>query len=714
MTTSSRRANSFSRRSLVTVGLLATVHAYAQSPDTPASGARAKDLDEVLVIAKRSHRASTGATNLDLDIKETPQSISLITVEQMEQFGADNLNDAMRLATAIQVEEVSTNLTQFLTRGFEIKNTQIDGVGLPNGWGIVTNAMDTYGFDKIEVIRGANGLLTGVGNAAGTLNFVRKRPTNEAQGHFGVTGGTWNRRRVEADYSTPFTADGTWAGRFIVATEESDSHLRDFETERTYIYGVVDGQVGENGTLAIGYSWQEANTRGNMWGALTLVTVDGEQMELPRSTSTTQDWTYWNSITHAGFVEYTHRLGDNWELKTAYNYRLYDHDSKLFLAYSVTGIDPETGEGLLGWAYKSPYESEAHLVDLKLNGSFEMFGRRHEAILGVSWATSDGTDYFNPTDTTAPLFQALPPFPFGGDAIPEPEWGPREVYSTLDQKMKRVFGASRIHMSDRLKAVVGFNWAEYELDSIDNELARTNKTDREMSPYAGVTFDFTPNVLGYVNYSYIFQPQEQVDYERRYLAPSKGTNYEVGVKVELFDNHLLTTLALFQAQQDGLATYGGFRFMDGYAYGYYDAVDVESRGVEFEAIGKLGEHVDVVLGYTYLKMDGDDGDDTYPWVPRRTGNLQISARLPSYNAISFGVSGRWQSEVIGFDSYTDFAVRQDSYGVLNAFAAWAVTPNLKVRGNVHNITSEKYITSLYDIAFYAGPRNYAVSLDWRF
>ncbi len=108
--------------------------------------------------------------------------------------------NALRLATGIQVEEVSTNRTQYLARGFEIKNTQIDGIGLPNGWGIVTNAMDTFGYEKLEVIRGANGLLTGVGNASGTINYVRKRPTNEAQGHLGVSGGSWDRRRVEADY----------------------------------------------------------------------------------------------------------------------------------------------------------------------------------------------------------------------------------------------------------------------------------------------------------------------------------------------------------------------------------------------------------------------------------------------------------------------------------------------------------------------------------
>jgi outer membrane receptor for ferric coprogen and ferric-rhodotorulic acid len=142
---------------------------------------------------------------------------------------------------------------------------------MPNDWGISTGAMDAFGYEKLEVIRGANGLLTGVGNSAGTINYVRKRPTNETEGKVGVKIGSWGERRVEFDYSTPFTESGTWAGRVAVAREEGDSYLRDFKPERTFGYAVIDGQVGDNGTLTLGYSWQQADTTGNMWGALPFV-----------------------------------------------------------------------------------------------------------------------------------------------------------------------------------------------------------------------------------------------------------------------------------------------------------------------------------------------------------------------------------------------------------------------------------------------------------
>src|SRR5690606_24593824 len=192
------------------------------------------------------------------------QSISVVDQELMQTFGADSINEALDLATGVQVERWETNRTNYTSRGFEIKSTQIDGIGLPNNWGIVTGANDAFGYEKIEIIRGANGLLTGVGSASGTINYVRKRPTNNTQGSFEVSAGSWDFRRLEGDYSTPFSSTGNWAGRVVMAVEDSDSYLRGLENQRAFVYGVVDGQLSENATLAVGYSYQDADTDGNM------------------------------------------------------------------------------------------------------------------------------------------------------------------------------------------------------------------------------------------------------------------------------------------------------------------------------------------------------------------------------------------------------------------------------------------------------------------
>jgi outer membrane receptor for ferric coprogen and ferric-rhodotorulic acid len=93
-------------------------------------------MEYVLVTAKRTERVSRGATGLDLDLTETPQSISIISSDLMTRFATNDINEALRLATGVTVEAWETNRTNYMARGFDIKNTQLDGIGMPNDWGI--------------------------------------------------------------------------------------------------------------------------------------------------------------------------------------------------------------------------------------------------------------------------------------------------------------------------------------------------------------------------------------------------------------------------------------------------------------------------------------------------------------------------------------------------------------------------------------------------
>ncbi len=624
------------------------------------------DVDTILITAQRESRTSNGATGLDLAIKDTPQSISVVTSEAMDAFGADSLNDALRLATGINVEAWETNRTNYAARGFEIKNTQIDGVGLPNDWGIVTGAMDSFGYEKLEVIRGANGLLTGVGNSSGTINFVRKRPANDTRGSVEVSAGSWSSKRIEADYSTPLTDSGSWAVRLVGAAEDEDSYLRSLQNSRRFIYGIVDGQLGDNATIAFGYSYQKADTDGNMWGALTLSNSDGTQAEFDVSASPTQDWTFWNSSDQSAFVELSYALPRDWNLKLSYNYRDHWEDDQLFFTYSPTGLDPVTHTGLNGYPGKFIGSTHANLGDAALSGRFSAFGREHEAMFGVSLSSSQNAldTYAVPFDS--PAWGALPGFPYAGNVVPEPTWGARTLSGSLNQRLMRAYGATRLELTSRLKAVIGFNYAEYHRDG-ENSGGHFDQTEDNVSPYAGLTFDITDQLLAYASYSDIYQPQDQYDANHVYLAPSKGVNWEAGLKGEWLDRRLLTTVALFRAEQEGLATFAG---IDGNGNYYYEGVDVTSKGIELEVAGRLNQYVQLTAGYTHLKLEDQQGANIYEWVPRSTFNLSLQSKIPGYTALSVGINGRWQSDISTEDGYSGYTVRQDSYATLNAFARW--------------------------------------------
>lgn len=664
-------------------------------------------LDKIVVTGKRDHRVSKGATGLPMEIKDTPQTISTIDKDEMADFGLTGSNEALGLATGINVELWETNRATFNARGFEIQLTQVDGLGMTNSWGTVVGREDTFLFDRIELIRGANGLLTGVGNASGTINYVRKRPKNEDGGQVNVSGGSYGLRRVALDYNKVLTQDGTWAGRLVVAHEDKDSHLRDLRDKRTSIYGVVDGQIGSDGVLTLGVTVVDAKQDSPMWGSLTLLRSDGTQADFGAGSSTSQKWTYWNTKSTSAFVEYTHRLGQDWEAKLTYNHRRGDEATRLLYAYSPSGTLNADNTGLVGWPYRSLGDSDNSVLDANVSGEFSAFGRQHSLLVGLSQSRQKTSvdDYAVLTHFLDPL----PAFPYGGNVYTEPEWGPRQPSTRGKQKLTRLYVASRIALTDVLAGIVGVNAVRLERSGASiygNAATNTTYPDtKEVSPYFGLTYDFTPDILGYVSYSDIFQNQDQTDFNGEYLAPMKGVNTEVGVKAEWLNKSLLTTFALFTAKQDGLATYAGLNAAGNY---WYVPKDVKSKGFEFEATGRIGKDAKMTVGYTRLILTGPDGNDIYEWVPRNTLNFRVDSRVPMLPALRLGMGGRWQSEVSKVGS-----AEQGAYAVANAFAAYELSKAATLRLNVNNLFDKKYVGGLAYGAIYGAPRSVALTLDYK-
>lgn len=675
---------------------------------SPLALAQSKPIEELLIIGVRENRTSEGATGLLLNIQETPQSITIVNRELMDNFGADNINDALALATGISVERWETNRTNYLSRGFEIKSTQIDGVGLPNNWGLVEGEVDSYGYEKIEVIRGANGLLTGIGNASGTINYVRKRPLNHAGGEVGVSAGSYDTYRVHADYSTPFTDSGEWAGRVVVASENAGSYLDGMSNDRTFLYAVVDGQLTDRSTLTFGYSYQEAHTDGNMWGGLQYTYADGTQAEWQRSATTAQEWTYWDNIYRAGFVEYAYRLADDWDLKLSYNYRGYESDSAMFFVYSY-GLDPATNTGLVGWPGRWPTTDKAEIYEAQLHGNFDLFGETHQLVVGYSHAENDSDQYQHPFAPDEPSYGPLTQgFPYGLSDFPQPAWGNKQFDTATNDTLKRLYAATQLKFGD-LGLLLGVNAVDFEREAtvLDKPLSES-----EVSPYAGVTYQFTEQVMGYLSYSDIYQPQDYYDFNRNYLAPTKGKNYEVGVKTNWMDNRLLVNLAVFQAEQQGLGVYAGFDPASGQYF--YTGEDINSEGVELEVSGSVNDYTRVVFGYTYVDVENDEGEEAYTWVAQDTVNVAVYSSLPQYDRITLGLAGKWRSATERADGYSGITVKQDAYATVDAFVSWAVDDRSTLQLNVHNLTNEKYITSLYEIGFYAAPATYKLSYTYSF
>ncbi|MBU2894703.1 TonB-dependent siderophore receptor [Colwellia sp. D2M02] len=662
-------------------------------------------IESISIVGVRQNRVSKGATGLTMELNETPQSISVISSEQIENFAANSINDVMKMATGITVEQGETNRTRYTARGFDIKSTQIDGIGLPNDWGLVTGVMESYGYEEVEVIRGANGQLTGVGNAAGTINYVRKRPTNENEGEVALTLGSDALKRLQADYSLFLTESGSWAARVVAVLEDSESYLDGLEDDHAYLSVVVDGQVTDNSTVTFGASYQDANSDGVMWGGLPLAYADGTQGDYDVSTSPTQDWTIWDTENISAFVEYSYIFDNDWEIKTTYNRQESDSYSKLFY---VAGLDNSESNRVTRNSVGS-YDGEfsANLFDLTTKGQYELFNQTHELMFGTSISKSNDLSFNNPYDkTTTPAYGINPVFPYPLDLTPEPIWQEQVETANLDVTLLRIFGSTKLNINDDLFVIAGFNAIDYTREgynsggSVDNE-------ESEISPYLAATYSITEDINAYISYSDIYEPQDRYDYNFQYLDPSKGVNYEIGIKSQWLDDAVLTSFALFSAKQDNIAVRAGINDLGKI---YYEGTTMKSEGVELEVIGSLTENINATFAYTYMDIEDAEGENTSAWEPKNSVKFSLDYTLPTMPELMVGLGGRWQSKT---ENATG-VVKQGSYLLVNAFARWNVSKSFAIQANIDNITDEKYITSLKNVGFYGAPINGSVKATYSF
>ena len=692
--------------------LLGSAAAWPQQELTEAPGAAnaptarvETELEEIFVIAVRENRTSRGAMVLESDLMDTPQSVSIIDSELMQDFGFNDVNRLLGYATGVNVEIVETDRTYYNARGFDIKSMQVDGIGLPFNWNVV-GKLDTFIYDKVEVIRGANGLLTGTGNPSGTVNYIRKRPTNDFRAAMKTSGGSWDTWRVEGDVSGPLTANASWAGRLVAAGQEGDSYLDLYSHDRNVVYGAIEGQVGARGTVMFGYTQQDSKSDGVLWGALPMLYTDGSQTSFPVSTSTSMDWTSWDTRSRTGFVEGTYAFRNDWRLQGTLTYNDYDEDSELFYVYAYPGLDPDSGLGLYGWPGKYRSTTDRTLFDATIGGPVTLWNRQHDLVFGLNVSHADNGYLSYPAPADDPAWGALPPFPgWTGSEIARPAFGAPVVSSEWDTEVNRLYAVARLRPTDAIDVILGVNATDVSSDGYSFDEPQ-DSDERDVNPYVGLIYRITPTVNAYASYSDIFEPQPEINADLQPIGAATGESYEIGLRSEFFERRVLTTLALFRAVQDNYAEYAGVDADSGLSY--YRGVDVESQGFELEASGRITEEWHLLAGYTDLDLEDRNGDDARTFIPRRTVNLTTRYAPQALPGLQLGLAVKWQDEI-----HLDAAageIRQDARDVWTMFASYAFADRYEISVQADNLTDEKYLTSLYwDQSFYAPPRNYTAS-----
>lgn len=688
---------------------LAQQQVAAASSAIPAAGAASAAEVQTVRVQGRSSRANKSyiaedqntATPLNLSLRDTPQSVSVITSERIADQQLQTITDVVDNVTGVSVHQYETNRAQFTARGFDIDTLMIDGV--PTTWdqswssGEVASSLALY--DRVEVVRGATGLTTGAGDPGAAINLVRKRADSRSPAFTGELGvGNWKQRRALVDLSSPLNADKTIRARVVAEESRADSQTRLLSSDSKTFYATLEADLDPATLLSVGFSRQVNDPTGSMWGGLPVFYSDGTRTNWSRSKTTSSDWVRWMTAYDNGFASLEHRFDGGWKVTAAYSHGDRDADSKL--SYLSGAPDRATGAGMSYFNANYLVDTKQDDAALQASGPFTLFGRRHEATFGYTWSKQDFVADTRAADdvsgTLTADFDA-----WTGREIAAPTWGPATRYGDSTIEQKAFYAATHLSVTDPLKLILGVRVTDYRRDYADLYGSFRMRDHDKFTPYAGLTYDIDDTYTAYASYTDIFQPQSARDADGKQLAPILGKSFETGLKGSFLNGKLNGSAAVFDIRQDNLAQATGQDVAGtGGTTGvpeekaYVGAKGVQSRGFELEVSGELAAGWNGTAGYSQFRAKDAGGSDVNPIYPRKELRLFTTWRLPdALRDITLGGGANWESSTYTMaDNPQGVSTRieQPAFTLVNLMARYQFTKRLSLQLNVDNVTDRKY------------------------
>jgi len=578
-------------------------------------------------------------------------------------------------------------------------------------------------YDRIEIVRGATGLMTGAGSPAASINLHRKHADGkELATSLGFTVGSWNDYRVDADVSAPLTSDGRVRARFVGVYQDTESFQDFYNKEKTVLYGIVDADLSENTRLSVGVDYQDNSPQANTWGSFPLYLADGSPANWARSVTTAPDWAFWERKTTSAFAELEHSFENGWSLRSTLSWRRFEEDLALFYVYGFP--DPETGEGLDPYAYRADGEITSLALDVHASGAVSLFGREHELVVGYNGSKVEnaGTEFGYDEEDLAPVGNF---FDWDG-SYPEPAFDANGFLLTdIDSTQNGLYVAGRFVLAERVKAIAGARYSTWETDHFyfyDSPNVTFHDEYEKVIPYAGLIVDIGAHFSAFASFTEIFKPQVTLDLNNNYLDPIDGNSVEFGIKGEHFDARLNTALTLFETRQDNVAEAafdedGNPIMLDNGVQASISIDGTRTRGFEFEASGALNDRWSASLGWTRYLIEDAEGVAVRTFVPRTMVRGFTTWRPAALEKLTLGAGINWQS-----DSFTQvggpvggIALRESDVTQISLMARYQFTPKISVQLNGSNLLDEDYyVLDNYDNTHYGEPLGVSASLNWVF
>lgn len=658
----------------------------------------------------------TVAGKAPLSIREVPNSVSVVTRTYVEDRSLQSVQDALLETPGVVILPQNGDLSSVSVRGYSLgaDNLQVNGVPARS----ISSQADFTGsslllYDRIEVRKGADGLLQGSGSPGGTVNLVRRKPSDS----FGLTASStvarWNNYQADMVVTGPITS-GKGIRALAIGSIQDRNFYYKFQNQRAYLLsGSVEADVTDHILVRFSLDYEDQYFRGFLTGLPTY--TDFTQIGLPRDSFLHARSTYYDETALSAYLDVEAELGRDWRLRAS----AYSRDSKLEYVLSRlrgTGIDRSAGSAAsaqLAWSKTRDLEL-ARGVDINLTGTFSTGGIKHELLAGGNYGDVD----WESTSVGVNVTDSIPIFGFDPKTqSPPPPTFILPPTRVVDREDYGAYASIRTKWTSFLTTVAGLRWARYK---------RLTASDEDFIPFAGVIVDVSSNWSVYGSYSEIFASQAtRLDSTEQPLPPTVGSQAEAGIKGEFYGGALNFSAALFRILENNRGIPDPsvpaplpVRYL---ADGQY-----RSQGFEVELTGQLTKGLRLIAGYTFndLKITVNKDRNGNPLSEGLTFNSRVPRHLfkgwidytfdETLEGLSLGIGVNAQSSIAsGIEAQ---AIREGSRAIANGRLSYKISNNFDIQLNVQNIFDRKYYAMIGSSAggnIYGTPREWKATLRLR-
>lgn len=686
-------------------------------------------------------RQSATGTKTDTPIQKVPQSISVVTAEEMALHQPKSVKEALSYTPGVAVgtRGASNTYDYLIIRGFaadgQSQNNYLNGLKMQGNF-YNDAVIDPYMLERAEIMRGPVSVLYGKSSPGGLLNMVSKRPTTEPLKEVQFKAGTDSLFQTGFDFSDALDDDGVYSYRLTGLARSANAQQKGAEEQRYAIAPAFTWRPNDKTNFTfLSYFQNEPDTGYYGW-----LPKEGTVEPLPNGKRLPTDFnegaknnTYSRNEKMIGY-SFDHEFNDTFTVRQNLRFAQNKVSQKSVYGYGMCS-DPlyssnpssspcanvpqsQWGHTLTRQYVIDNEKLENFSVDTQLQSKFATGSVDHTLLTGVDFMRmrNDIDSWFGYAGSVAPSdIYNLDRSDFDFGAHPNPS-GPYRVL--LKQKQTGLYVQDQAQWDKVLVTLGGrYDWADQS--SFNRDYGnKSERDDKEFTWRGGVNYLFDNGVTPYFSYSESFEPASQTDANGDLFAPSKGKQYEVGVKYVPEDRPIVVTGALYQLTKTNnlMADPNGSLFS-------VEGGEIRARGVELEAKAALSASVNLVGSYTYTDAeyttDTNYKGNTPAQVPKHMASLWADYTFfdGPLSGLTLGTGGRYTGSSYG-DPANSFKV--GSYTVVDALVRYDLArvgmAGSNVALHVNNLFDREYVASCFNTygCFWGAERQVVATATFRF